>query len=255
MSQDQFPQNPYSHAAPATQKSGMSTGMIVGIVIGVIFLFFLVCGGILALLLFPAVGAARTAAQRVDRSNRLKMVGLAIHNYHAAHRCLPAAVNANADGNTTYGWRVAIDSPQSFDDSSSWDDPVNEAARNNAPHLFAAVNGAPGETNIFGIVSEDATLVPTPNTRLRFRDVLDGASNTVIAIELPNRTTNWASTENLTPEQAYTALSQLEPTQSAHMLLVDGTVLPVSSSVPRDSFMGLTTRDGRESVNAAHVAD
>lgn len=61
---------------------------------------------ILIALLLPAVQQAREAARRTQCRNNLKQMGLALHNYHDAHRVFP--YSTSRDGSLTSGDTAAL---------------------------------------------------------------------------------------------------------------------------------------------------
>ncbi|MEZ6081865.1 MAG: DUF1559 domain-containing protein [Pirellulaceae bacterium] len=86
-------------------------------------------------LLLPATRAARPAAYRMQCSNNLKQIALALRNYETSYHAFPPAATFDSSGNPLHSWRTLI-LPfleqnalyDSIDLSKPWDDPANAKA-------------------------------------------------------------------------------------------------------------------------------
>lgn len=174
--------------------------------------------GILVGLLLPAVQAAREAARRVQCSNHLKQIALAVHNYQSTFKRFPPSalvdLNTTRTGNNgSWGVHGRIlpyleqgNVYDSVDLSLAWD---NQMSIDGLKIAVYACPSDPGSDQVRSFDNGRPALYPTcygfnfgrwfvfdpstrqggdgmffPNRFLDFRDCLDGASHTLLTAEV-----------------------------------------------------------------------
>jgi prepilin-type processing-associated H-X9-DG protein len=244
------------------QKS--SAGVMIAVILAAVLGGLLVCGGIIAALLLPAVGSAREAARRSMCMNNLKQIGLAMHNYHDVYRCFPAAVLTDEDGQPMRSWRVAIlpfneQQPlfDQYDFSEPWDGPNNRALHGTpVPTYRCPSDGDPTATDTsYVMVVGKGTIGGEPNETVKIAHVTDGTSNTIMAIEVGTSGIHWMEPRDVTVEEAVTFLTnpaasefqQVHP-GGANVVLADSSVRFLAESTDPDTVRALLTRDDGQAV-------
>jgi prepilin-type N-terminal cleavage/methylation domain-containing protein/prepilin-type processing-associated H-X9-DG protein len=172
---------------------------------------------ILVALLLPAVQQAREAARRAECKSKLKQLGIALHNYHDVHSCLPGSVVAGvwrSGANRNWaGWSgIAmilpfIDQAPLYEEANFnlyWDDTTVINGVSNRVVCRKLIPGVlcpsdPSARKYSGAAAPTSYMLsggpvstwnrsggPGPfslRSSKRFRDFTDGTSNTILAGE------------------------------------------------------------------------
>jgi Protein of unknown function (DUF1559) len=146
--------------------------------------------------LLPAVTQqARDQASRAQRMNNFKQIMLAMLNYESAKGTLPPAASYDDSGRPLLSWRVHI-LPYTeemalynqFKLDEPWDSEHNRKLIDKMPALFIdpAVESAIGEKGrTTYVVPIGEGLVFGGKDEIKFRDIKDGTSNTIVLVEVP----------------------------------------------------------------------
>jgi hypothetical protein len=197
------------------------------------------------------------AAARAHSADNLKEIALAMHSIHGQTQSLPAHAIYSKDGKTPLlSWRVTIlphightTLYQEFKLDEPWDSAHNKQLIPKMPRLYAlpgATDANEGET-FYQVIFGPGTLFDG-SKKMRFQDVRDGTSNTLLVVEAGARVV-WTRPDELLqlPGDKDTPL----PigglfTEGFNVLLCDGQVRFVPHDVPVAAFRALITPAARD---------
>ncbi|TWU16942.1 DUF1559 domain-containing protein [Allorhodopirellula heiligendammensis] len=159
--------------------------------------------GVLVGLLLPAVQSAREAARRMQCSNSMRQVSLAMHNYHDTYQKFPTSQTSEVAV-----WSVSI-LPQLeaasvadlYDDALDWDEGVNLDLATQMPTVYQCASNpsAGGTLSGNGFQTTDYSVLRNAtdwdkyeslfqrNKFRSMRDIIDGTSSTCMIYESAGR--------------------------------------------------------------------
>jgi type II secretory pathway pseudopilin PulG len=214
--------------------------------------------GVLIAMLLPAVQQARAAARRTQSKNNLKQIALAFHNYHDIHQTFPARSSFDKNGNPLLSWRVhilpfieegALYSQFKLDEP--WDSENNKKLISQMPAMYGNPNSKEKNFKTNYLLPVGKGTLFEGKQALRMRDIVDGTSNTIIAVEADqDQSVIWTKPEDLSynPDKPMTGLGNLRP-GGFHVLKADGSVRFISVHLNEDILQALMTFAGGEAIN------
>jgi hypothetical protein len=214
-------------------------------------------------LLVPALASTREAASRQQRMNNFKQIAVGMHMYEDRHKSLPAAASYDANGKPLLSWRVHLLpylEQQALYDEFHLDEPWNSEHNAKLIPRMPAIYADPGLSQL---AAEGRTTycVPTgPGTIFegregsRFKDVIDGLSNTVLVVEVtPANAVVWTKPDDweVAPDDPLRGVKREAGDvrgDAFAVALSDGSCRMISSNIDPKLFAAVLTRAGREVV-------
>lgn len=244
--------SPTNYDLPSSKRStrGSSPAVVVAIVLASLSACLLVCGGVIAVFFIPT---AVSSSHRMQCSNNLKQIGLALHNYHSAFGVLPPAYTVDVNGNRLHSWRTLIlpfmEQTALYNKinlSKPWDDPANAfLMEENVPTYRCPSSKTGNGLTTYQVIDDPSSAFPGTAT-VKFRDITDGTSNTVFIVETDKQdAVPWAEPRD------QSLLSYLSAVKVPHIIgrnavMLDGSFQILKKEIDFNVSQGMVTINGGE---------
>jgi beta-lactamase regulating signal transducer with metallopeptidase domain len=200
----------------------------------------------------PAISAAHAAAKRAESMNNLKQIGLAFHNYHDTYKHFPGASAVPEGKQHPVSWRVAllpfIEQHQLYEQynfEEPWDSENNRKLIAKMPSVYRHPTAPANSTSpsYFVLTGPDTVF---RNDTPQFRDIHDGTSNTILAVEA-QQDTPWTKPEDIpfNKDKAIPEFGGYNP-NVFNAVFADGAVKPISDEIDEATLrLLIMSQDGQ----------
>lgn len=140
----------------------------------------------------PLLNLMERNNRRLQTRNHLKLIGLAMHNYHDMHKAFPKAAITNQDGKKLLSWRVQIlpfVAPELFNEfhlDEPWDSEHNRQLIPRMPDVYISSNitreqRVSGKTTFLAPIAEKTLFGASEANPIK--QITDGTSNTIMLVD------------------------------------------------------------------------
>ena len=195
-------------------------------------------------LLQKTMAQAEEMNKKMQKTNNLRQLLLAMHNYESAFRKLPFNDDMGGRASLELSWRVRV-APffeegslyEKFRVNEPWDSENNKPLAEEMPEIYGKDSKA-GKTAYCWIESNVQG----------FANITDGTSNTIAMIE-STELVPWTQAKDISIEAAEKLILGLPDGQEIIVGMYDGSVTRLDNKIPLEKLHAMLTPDGGEVIN------
>jgi prepilin-type processing-associated H-X9-DG protein len=201
---------------------------------------------------------------RKQCANKMRQMVITILNYLDVYEKFPPAFSVDDNGKPLHSWRVMllpflgeVKLYESIRLNEPWDSEHNKQFHNKMPNAFKCPTCKIGNTQsdtVFCMVTGKEAFGKTDGKGITFRNIKDGASNTVCIVERKTPVC-WMSPEDVTFENAIKGVNKSpegigsDHDRGTNVAFIDGSIQFLPQDTKPEIIKALLTTEGGEVIN------